>query len=80
MKEANVDISQERPKLITPQMNKEFEYIVTMRCIDGCPLTPQHKTIEWNISNHDGKTIDIFRKTRDTIRKHIEDLMEEMKK
>jgi arsenate reductase len=80
MNEVNIDISQERPKLITSQMNKEFDYIVTMGCIDGCPLTPKHKTIKWNIPNPNGKSIDFFRETQDNIRKHIEDLIEEMKK
>ena len=80
MEEININISEERPKLITPQMNKEFDYIVTMGCIDGCPLTPKHKTIEWTIFDPHGKSIDFFRKTRENIRKHIEDLMEEIDK
>lgn len=80
MKEADINISEEHPKLITPQMNKEFDYIVTMGCIEGCPLTPKHKTIEWNIADPHGKPIDFFRKTRDNIRKHIEDLIEEIDK
>jgi arsenate reductase len=80
MKEANIDISQERPKLITPQMNKEFDYILTMGCIDGCPLTPKHKTIEWNIPDPNGKSIDFFRKTRDNIRKQVKKIIEEIDK
>ncbi len=80
MKEVDIDISQERPKLITPQTNNEFDYIVTMGCIDDCPLTTKNKTIEWNIPDPHGKSIDFFRKTRDNIRKQVKELLMEIKK
>ncbi len=79
MKEVDIDISKEQPKMITPQINNEFDYIVTMGCIDGCPLTPKHKTIEWNIPDPQGGSIDFFRETRDTIRKQVENLLKEVK-
>ena len=80
MKEADIDISEERPKVITSQMNDEFDYIVTMGCTEGCPLTPKHKTIEWNILDPQGKSIDFFRKTRDNIRRQVKELLMEIKK
>lgn len=80
MKEADIDISEERPKVITSQMNDEFDYIVTMGCTEGCPLTPKHKTIEWNIPDPQEKSIDFFRKTRNNIRKQVKELLMEIKK
>ncbi len=77
MNEIGIDISNQKPKKIEPQMNQEYDYIVTMGCIDGCPLTPREKTIEWNIPDPKGKEIAYFREVRETIKKHIQELLKE---
>ena len=46
MKEVDINISQKKPKILTSKMNDEFDYIITMGCIDRCPITPKEKTIE----------------------------------
>lgn len=40
MKEVNIDISQNKPKMSKFDMNNEFDYIVTMGCINECPIIP----------------------------------------
>jgi protein-tyrosine-phosphatase len=75
MKEVGIDISLETPKSITPEMNDEFDYIVTMGCIDGCPLTPRDKTIEWNIEDPKGLSLDRYRDIRDEIKEHVNKLI-----
>jgi len=75
MKEIGIDISNKKPKLLS--RDKEYDIIVTMGCMNGCPVTPKEKTIEWNIPDPKGKDIDEYRKVRDEIRKRIERLIEE---
>ena len=72
MKEVGIDISHYNPKSLTFDMNKRFDFIVTMGCIDGCPITPRDKTIEWHIEDPSGKPIEQFRLVRDDIMKHVE--------
>lgn len=77
MNEIGIDISEQKPKQITSQINQEYDYIITMGCIDGCPLTPREKTIEWDIPDPKGKDIAYFREVRETIKNHIQDLLKE---
>ncbi|MCK4348175.1 MAG: hypothetical protein KAW47_06120 [Thermoplasmatales archaeon] len=77
MKEKDVDISSFVPKMLTFSMNNLFDFIVTMGCINGCPITPKSKTIEWEIMDPKGKTIQQYRKIRDQIEIHVEKLIKE---
>lgn len=77
MREKDVDISSFVPKMLTSSMNNEFDFIVTMGCINGCPITPKNKTIEWEIEDPKGKTIQQYRKIRDQIEKHVNKSMSE---
>ena len=77
MNEVGIDISYYKPKKLTFEMNDRFDVIVTMGCIDGCPLTPQKKTIAWTIEDPKGKSLDKYREVRDSIRNHVEKLIVE---
>ena len=78
MKEKNVDISGFVPKMLSFSMNNEFDFIVTMGCINGCPLTPRNKTIEWEIEDPKGKNIEFYRKVRDQIESDVKRLINEV--
>jgi arsenate reductase len=80
MKEVGIDISGSRPKKLTTAMNGKFDIIVTMGCTNRCPITPLEKTIEWNIEDPIGKSLEKYREVRDIIRNHVEDLIGEIKK
>ena len=76
MKEIGIDISGKKPKVLMPEMNEKFDVIVTMGCIDGCPVTPRERTIEWNIEDPKGKSIEEYRKARDMIKQKVKKLIE----
>ena len=78
MSEKGFDISSFVPKMLTPSMNNLFDFIVTMGCINGCPITPKNKTIEWGIIDPKGKTIQEYREIRDQIEKYVFKLIREM--
>lgn len=71
MREIRIDISNQIPKLLTQKMVEEGNLIITMGCIDSCPLTPPQKTIDWNIENPLGKDIEFFRMIKDEIRENL---------
>ena len=75
MKEIGIDISGKKPKVLMPEMNEKFDFIVTMGCIGGCPVTPREKTIEWNIEDPKGKSIEEYRKARDVIKQKVKKLI-----
>jgi len=78
MSEKGVDISSFVPKMLTPSMNNLFDFIVTMGCVNGCPITPKNKTIEWEIIDPKGETIQQYRKIRDQIEKYVFKLIREV--
>ena len=78
MKEVGIDISHYKPKKLTFAMNNVFDILVTMGCVDSCPLMPREKTIAWKIEDPKGKSLDKYREVRDTIRNHVEKLIVEI--
>lgn len=79
MGEAGVDISGHHPKL-TGEIPGEVDYLITMGCGVMCPYIPAKHVEDWGIEDPSGKGIDEFRKTRDIIRKKVEDLIEKIGK
>ncbi|MBC7218920.1 MAG: arsenate reductase ArsC [Hadesarchaea archaeon] len=79
MEELGIDISAARPKMLTLEMLKTADRVITMGCISGelCPasLVP---TEDWGIEDPAGKSIEKFREVRDLIRERVERLINEM--
>jgi len=76
MKEIGIDISRKKPRMLNSNMNEKFDIIVTMGCIDGCPITPRERTIEWNIEDPKGKSIRKYREVRDVIKQKVKKLID----
>lgn len=78
MKEVGIDISKQKPKLLTSEMTKEVDRIVTMGCgADFCPA-PFVKAEDWSVEDPSGKSLDKFREVRDEIRRKVEKLVKEI--
>src|SRR5665647_676736 len=79
MKEKGIDISSNKPKLLTFQMSQESALIVTMGCNDQgiCPGPFFKPTIEWKLEDPKGKPIEKVREIRDEIDHKVQRLIEE---
>ena len=77
MKEKGIDISTNKPKLLTFQMANESNLIVTMGCIDQgiCPGPFFKPTIDWKLDDPKGKALDKVREIRDQIENQVQDLL-----
>jgi len=78
MKEKGIDLSRKRPKGLDDLPPVEMDYLVTMGCEETCPAVLAKKTIEWQIPDPKGKTIDFFREVRDVIENRVKALFEEI--
>ena len=76
MKEKDIDISMNRPKLLTYQMTQEADLIVTMGCNDQgiCPGPFFKPTIDWSLEDPKGKPIEKVREIRDDIERRVQKL------
>jgi arsenate reductase len=79
MKEKGIDISLNKPKLLTYQMTEDADLIVTMGCNDKgiCPGPFFKPTIEWKLDDPKGKSIEQVRLIRDEIERKVQKLADE---
>ncbi len=77
MKEKDIDISQNKPKLLTFQLAQESDLIVTMGCDDQgiCPGPFFKPTVDWKLKDPKGKSIEKVREIRDQIESQVQDLL-----
>lgn len=79
MKEKGIDISSNKPKLLTFQMTAESDLIVTMGCDDYgiCPGPFFGPTIDWRIEDPKGRLLEKVREIRDEIERRVQGLIGE---
>ena len=79
MKEAGFDIGNQKPKLLTIEILKKADRIITMGCsaAEVCPasLVP---TEDWELEDPQSKPISKTREIRDVIRIKVENLVAEL--
>lgn len=80
MKEKGLDISQNKPKLLTTQMVQEADSIIVMGCsAQGfCPAPLLDKVVDWEIEDPKGKPIERIRVIRDEIERRVRRLVREV--
>lgn len=77
MKEAGVDMSSHRPKLLD-EIPEEVDILITMGCGVVCPYLPNRYKADWGLDDPVGKPIEEFIKVRDIIKEKILELMEKL--
>lgn len=80
MKEKGIDISQNKPKMLTKQMANEADIIITMGCgaADVCPGIFFKNTVDWGLEDPKGKPIEKVRQIRDEIEQRVKKLVAEL--
>lgn len=51
MAEVGVDISAQRPKVLTTEAVQASDYVITMGCGDACPVFPGKKYLDWALED-----------------------------
>jgi protein-tyrosine-phosphatase len=79
LKEKGIDISMNKPKMLTFQMTQDADLIVTMGCTDQgiCPGPFFKPTIDWMLEDPKGKSIEKVREIRDHIERRVQELIAE---
>ncbi len=80
MREKGIDLSANKPKLITNEMVQEADKIIVMGCsAQGfCPAPLLNKVIDWGIEDPKGKPIEKVREIRNEIERKVKKLIEEI--
>ncbi|MGW5057898.1 arsenate reductase/protein-tyrosine-phosphatase family protein [Streptomyces sp. NPDC004096] len=64
MKEVDVDISDQKPKVLTTGAVQASDYVITMGCGDACPIFPGKKYLDWALEDPAGKGVESVRLPR----------------
>jgi arsenate reductase len=75
MREEGIDLSDARPRQLTPALAAEAQLLVTMGCGDECPSVPGLRRDDWPLEDPKGKPIERVRAIRDDIRDRVEALI-----
>jgi len=80
MKERGIDISMNKPKLLTLKMAEEADRVITMGCSveKVCPAPLLKNVIDWALEDPKGKPIEAVRRIRDEIEARVLKLIEEL--
>ena len=79
MLEEGIDISQNKPKLLTVDDVRASDYVITMGCGDTCPVFPGKKYLDWPLQDPAGQGPDAVRPIRDEIKGLVQGLLAEIR-
>lgn len=81
MKEAGIDISSQKSKIITDDMIMNSARAVNMGCMgrSDCPLLFLNNPVDWAIEDPKGRPIEKVREIRDEIERRVKELVENLK-
>ncbi|MFE7529697.1 arsenate reductase ArsC [Kitasatospora sp. NPDC057542] len=78
MAEVGIDISDQKPKILTTEAVQASDYVITMGCGDACPYFPGKKYLDWKLEDPAGQGVEAVRPIRDEIKALIENLIAEI--
>jgi arsenate reductase (thioredoxin) len=78
MGEVGIDISDQRPKVLTTDAVQASDVVITMGCGDACPIFPGKRYEEWAAPDPAGQDIDNVRPIRDDIEERVRRLLAEL--
>ena len=78
MLEVGIDISNQKPKILTTEAVEISDVVITMGCGDVCPIFPGKRYEDWQLADPAGQGVDAVRPIRDEIRERVTNLIGEL--
>lgn len=78
MSELGIDITNQKPKILTPEAVQQSDVVITMGCGDACPYYPGKRYEDWKLDDPAGQGIEPVRIIRDEIKGRVEQLLSEI--
>jgi arsenate reductase len=78
MEEIGIDLSEQRPKLLTDEAVRRSDVVITMGCGDACPIYPGKRYEDWTLDDPAGRTVEEVRPIRDEIERRVRSLLAEL--
>ncbi len=78
MAEVGIDLTAERPRLLSADAVRAADVVITMGCGDACPIYPGKRYEDWELDDPAGLAVDAVRPIRDDIRRRVTALTAEL--
>lgn len=78
MGELGIDLSGRTPRLLTEELARQADVVVTMGCGDQCPYIPGKRYIDWDLPDPAGRPLAEVAATRDEIAGRVRELVREL--
>jgi arsenate reductase len=75
MREVGLDLSAAAPRLLTDELARRADMLITMGCKEHCPWVPGQDRIDWGLDDPKGRPPEEVRRIRDDIRARVEQLL-----
>ncbi|EPS29033.1 hypothetical protein PDE_03979 [Penicillium oxalicum 114-2] len=73
-----VDLTSQKPKILTADAVQASDVVITMGCGDVCPFFAGKCYLDWQLNDPAGQGLDAVRPIRDEIRRRVEFLITEL--
>ena len=78
MLEQGIDISAEKPKVLTTDAVRASDVVITMGCGDTCPVFPGKRYEDWDLDDPAGQPLADVRRIRDDIKARVTGLLSDL--
>jgi arsenate reductase len=78
MKEVGIELGDRKPRLLTDELARWADIVITMGCGDSCPVIPGKRYVDWDLRDPSGLPLDDVREIRDEIAGRVADLVKDL--
>jgi len=78
MREVGIHLERRKPRLLTDELARWPDVVVTMGCGDACPVYPGKRYLDWELPDPAGKSVEEVREIRDEIGRRVTALLNEL--
>ncbi len=78
MREVGIDISDQKPKVLSTQAVQASDVVITMGCGDACPVFPGKRYLDWQLDDPAGQGVEAVRPIRDAVEQRVRGLLAEL--
>jgi arsenate reductase len=78
MSEVGVDLEGRTPRLLTDELARWADVVVTMGCGDACPVIPGRRYVDWELSDPKDLPLDEVRAIRNDIASRVASLVKDL--
>jgi arsenate reductase len=78
MEEEGIDVSRRVPRLLTDDLARWADVVITMGCGDACPVIPGKRYVDWALRDPKDLPLDEVRAIRDDIKGRVADLVKDL--